>query len=226
MYDGASILAVITARGGSKGLPGKNLRLAGGKPLIAWTIEQGSGSKFIDRLVLSSEDEEIIAVARNLGCEAPFVRPDALARDDVSAVEPVIHASRTLSGYDMVVLLQPTCPLRTSEDIDGCIRHCVDNNAPACISVARSAKSPYWMYSIDSNGRMVPLLDAPREKNQRQDWPAVYVINGAVYVARTQWLYEQKSFLSDQTLAYEMPEERSLDIDTEHDLEYFEFLLK
>ena len=226
MIEGKKVLAVIPARGGSKALPRKNLRMAGGKPLLAWTVEEAKKSKFIDRLILSSEDEEIIGVAGSLGCEVPFVRPAELAKDEVSALETVLHAIKELPGYDYAVLLQPPIPLRTVEDIDGCLEQCLRHDANACVSVVVPDKSPYWMFTLDHNRRLVPLIKTAETGLQRQDLPEVYLLNGAVYVAKTDWLIEHKTFITRETLAYPMPKERSLDIDTEEDLNYFEFLLK
>ncbi len=114
MIAGKTVLAIIPARGGSKGVPRKNIRLLAGKPLIVWTIDEAKKSKYIDRFILSSEDDEIIKIAREYGCEVPFKRPIELAQDDTPGIEPVIHAINTLEDkYDYVVLLQPTSPLRT-----------------------------------------------------------------------------------------------------------------
>src|SRR5262245_25182815 len=125
MIDAKRVLGLITARGGSKGVPRKNVRPLGGKPLLAWTIEAARNAPVIDRLILSSDDAEIIEVARAWGCEVPFVRPPELATDTADSVEVVRHALSTLGeDYDYVVLLQPTSPLRTGEDIENCVRLC------------------------------------------------------------------------------------------------------
>lgn len=218
MIQGKSVLAIIPARGGSKGVPRKNIRTLAGKPLIAWTIEEAKKSRYVDRLILSSDDPEIIRVAGAWGCEAPFVRPPELARDDTPGIDPVLHALRELPGYDYVVLLQPTSPLRAVEDIDGALELCLAKNARACVSVTEPDKSPYWMFSRDNDGRLRPLIDTGEIAGRRQDLPKVYVINGAVYVAESGWLAESRSFLAKETVGYEMPKERSADIDTEQDL--------
>lgn len=226
MIAGKTILAIIPARGGSKGVPRKNIRLLAGKPLIAWTIEEAKKSKYIDRLILSSEDEEIIEVAKKYGCEVPFKRPIELAQDDTPGIEPVIHAINTLEGtYDYVVLLQPTSPLRTVEDIDGCIQQCIINELPACISVTEAQQSPYWMYKLDEDMRLNPLVQYDGEVNRRQDLPKVYVLNGAVYVAKSEFIIENKSFLTEESVGYRMPAENSVDIDTEMDFAYCEWLI-
>lgn len=226
MIDGKSVLAIIPARGGSKGVPRKNIRRVAGKPLIAWSIEAAKQSKYIDRLILSSENEEIIAVAEEWGCEVPFVRPIELSGDEVPGMEPVLHALKALPvKYDYVVVLQPTSPLRTVRDIDGCIGRCARRAANACVSVVEPDKSPYWAYTLDAEGRMQPLVDTGELIFQRQDLPKTYVLNGAVYVANCEWLLKTKSFVTAETLAYPMDRVNSIDIDTELDLKFAEMLL-
>jgi N-acylneuraminate cytidylyltransferase len=221
MIAGKSVLAVVTARGGSKRVPRKNVREAAGKPLIAWTFEAARASAYVDRLVLSSDDEEAIAVAARWGVEVPFVRPESLAADDTPGVSPVLHALAALPGYDYVVLLQPTSPLRATVDLDGAIRRCVEAGAGACVSMTSPDKSPYWMYYVGQDGRMQPLVDPAL----RRELP-LGVLNGAVYVARSDWLVTHETFVTDETVAYMMPRSRSLDIDTEADFHLFEILAK
>jgi len=226
MIDGKRVMAVIPARGGSKGLPGKNIRAVGGRPMIAWSMVAARGSRHIDRLVLSSEDEKIIAMARDLGCEAPFIRPAELATDEAAIEDALIHAlGEVAEDYDYMVLLQPTSPLRRAEDIDGAIEACHASGAPACISVCEAAKSPYWMFRLDDDRRMRRLLEWDGPRHRRQNLPPVVAPNGAVYVARVPWLTEHRSFIGPDTRAYTMPPERSLDIDTELDLLMVEALL-
>jgi N-acylneuraminate cytidylyltransferase len=219
------VLGVIPARGGSKGVPRKNVRDVAGKPLIAWTICAARESRIIDRFVLSSEDPEIIGIAAEWGCEAPFVRPAELARDETPGIDPFLHAIRSLPGYEIGVLLQPTSPLRTAEDIDGCIQRCVASGAEACVTVSKPPKSPYWMYTLDGNGRMTPVIPSPALIDRRQDLPEVYALNGAVYVAKCAWILESGTFIGPRTVAYPMPSERSADIDSETDLSWCGFVL-
>jgi len=212
----SSVLALIAARGGSKRVPRKNIREIGGRPLIAWSIESARASKYLDRLVLSTDDQEIARLAGECGCEVPFLRPAELATDDTPGVEPVLHALEQLPGYDYVVLLQPTSPLRSTSDIDEAIETCVNAGAPSCVSVTPAQESPYLMYSLE--GRCLrPAVTMAVEHFRRQ----FYLLNGAVYVARTDWLRQEHNFISSQTVAYVMPRERSLDIDTEADLARF-----
>ena len=226
MIEGQRIMALIPARGGSKGVPRKNLRMLAGKPLIAWTIEAAKSSQYIDEVVLSSEDDEIIQTARAWGCATPFVRPAVLAGDEVSAVLPVLHAIQEFPGFDYVVLLQPTSPLRLPADIDACIEQCLQANANACVSVAKPDKSPYWMMQLDERARMVPVLGWNPQYRQRQDLPEVFALNGSIYVAKCDWLSVSETFLTEDTLAYEMPRHRSVDIDTELDLIVAEAILR
>jgi CMP-N,N'-diacetyllegionaminic acid synthase len=226
MIGGETVLAIVTARGGSKGLPRKNVRDLGGKPLIAWSIEAAKRSDYVDRVVLSSEDEEIMSVARKWGCDVPFARPAELATDEAPGIAPVIDVLQRLPGYAWVVLLQPTSPLRRAEDVDACIKACVERRAPACVSVTLASESPYWMYTFDDAHRLRPLLHTERPPERRQDLPASYVLNGAVYVARSKWLLETKNFIGADTVAHAMPAERSVDIDDESDFEYAKYLLQ
>lgn len=221
------IFAIIPARGGSKGLPKKNILEASGKPLIAWTISEAQKSKYIDRLILSSDDSEIIEIAKKWGCEVPFVRPKRLATDEATTIAAVFHAMKSLSQeYDYVVLLQPTSPLRKVADIDQCIEFCNTQNAPACVSVTEADKNPYWMFQIHEDKHMTPAIDSSGLKLRRQNLPIFYTLNGAVYVAKWDWLLKEKTFLTKDTIAYIMEKESSLDIDTKLDFDFFKFLTK
>lgn len=224
MYRNKSVLALIPARGGSKGIPRKNLRIVKGKSLLAHTIDVAKQSQWIDRIVVSSEDQEIIVAARRAGADVPFVRPHALAQDETPGVEPVVHALKHLPHYDYVILLQVTSPLRTVHDIDGSIERCILQRAPACVSVTKANCHPHWMFSMNEAQQLKPLLTATMP-TRRQDLPETFILNGAIYVAETDWFLVHKSFLSAATIAYVMPEERSLDIDTEMDFKLFEMQL-
>lgn len=226
MIAGKKILAVIPARGGSKGIPRKNIQIVAGKPLISWTILEAKKSKYLDRVILSSDDEQIIAVANEYGCETPFIRPNNIARDDTPGVEPVLHAIGMLPEFDLVALLQPTSPLRIALDIDTCIELCISEKAPACVSLSKSKFNPYWIRMLTKNLRLTPLTGYEENIYCRQDLPAYYTLNGAVYVADCTWLANNKSFLSENTIGYVMPTERSLDIDTEFDLNIFRILVE
>jgi CMP-N,N'-diacetyllegionaminic acid synthase len=227
MINGKKVLAIIPARGGSKGIPRKNIKLLAGKPLIAWTIEEAKKSKYIDRLILSSEDAEIINVAKERGCEVPFVRPVELAKDDTPGIEPVLHAMNSLKvKYDYIVLLQPTSPMRLVADIDGCIEACIISKAPSCVSVTEVSQHPHWMYTIGTTGYLSPFIGQTHKTYCRQDLPQVYFLNGAVYVSESNVLEDCRSFVTTETKAYVMSKERSLDIDDDVDLKLFEISIE
>jgi len=220
-----AVFALIPARGGSKGIPRKNIREIAGKPLIAWTIEAARAAPGIDAVVVSTEDAEIAAVAREWGAQVPFMRPPELAADETPGIDPVLHAIGELPAYDAVLLLQATSPLRTTADIDGILALASQTGAPAVVSVCEPEDHPNWMYRLDAGSRLEPLLTAPAAA-RRQDLPPVYALNGAMYFARTAWLRETRGFLSDETRGYPMPAERSVDIDTPLDWRVAEMLLK
>ncbi|MFJ7917863.1 MULTISPECIES: cytidylyltransferase domain-containing protein [unclassified Lysinibacillus] len=218
------VLAIIPARGGSKGVPRKNIKELAGKPLIAWTIEEAKKSKYIDRIIVSSEDKEILQVAQKFGADVPFVRPANLAEDTTAGIEPVLHALEHFSDYEYVVMLQPTSPLRLVEDIDGCIEQLLQENGEFCVSVCEVGQSPYWMYTLDSSAKMQPLLKQQTLITRRQDLPKVYTLNGAIYLANIDLLKKTRNFITEETIAYVMPVERSYDIDTEEDFKICEYL--
>jgi len=225
MIDGKSILAIIPARGGSKGVKRKNIRDLAGKPLIAWTIDEAKKSKYIDKLILSSEDDEIISIAKKYGCEVPFVRPKNLAEDDTPGIETVLHAIEMVDNYQYIVLLQPTSPLRTVDDIDGCIEYCITRQANACVTICEANHSPYWMYNLGEDKKMLPILQEKENFYRRQALPTVYQLNGAVYIAEKNYLIEKKNFVTDETIGYVMPQNRSVDIDNEMDFKFVENIL-
>lgn len=220
-----STFALIPARGGSKGIPRKNIKLIAGKPLIAWTIEAALRSSRLDAVVVSTEDEEIAAVARAAGALVPFLRPAALAADDTPGIEPVRHALDCLPQYDAVLLLQPTSPLRGTDDIDACLRMAAERGAPSVVSVSEPDAHPYWTYRVGAGQRLERLIDAAPVA-RRQDLPPVAALNGAMYFADAAWLRRTGSLVGPETLAYMMTRERSVDLDTPLDWKFAELLLK
>jgi len=236
-----NVLALIPARGGSKGIPRKNVRPLAGKPLIAWTINAARQSRYVDRIVVSTDDDEIALVSRQYGAEVPFRRPDQLATDSARGIDVVFHAIKTLPKSDVVVLLQPTSPFRAPEDIDGAIELWQQDDGPV-VSVTESRKPPDWMYTLEERLRLAPVMargaigedgrdtDAHPGREvryvafNRQELPSVYVLNGAVYVAAPDQIDRTHGFLTAKTRGFVMPAERSLDLDTELDWAYAEFL--
>ncbi|QWG17059.1 acylneuraminate cytidylyltransferase family protein [Bradyrhizobium sediminis] len=219
------VLGLIPARGGSKGIPRKNIKVIAGKPLIAWTIETALKSTLLAAVVVSTDDQEIGEAARRYGAKIPFVRPAELAQDDTPGVAPVLHALDALPEFDAVLLMQPTSPLRTTEDIDECIRFAEATDAGCVVSVTESGQHPQWMYRLDAEQRLQPLI-AAKHVTRRQDLPPVYAANGALYFARREWLQRQRTFITTETLGYVMPIERSVDLDSALDWKLAELLLK
>jgi N-acylneuraminate cytidylyltransferase len=163
-----------------------------------------------------------------LGCEVPFIRPVELAADDTPGVETILHAIDTIpEKYDYVVMLQPTSPLRLAEDIDGCIEMCVHRRVPSCISYSEPEKSPFWMVKVHSDGSTTLITDPKYATARRQDLPRAYAPNGAVYVVDTAWARTNRTLYEpEETLAYIMPPDRSMDVDTELYLEICEMLIR
>ncbi len=224
MLGNNRVLGIIPARGGSVGIPNKNIRQLHGKPLIAWTIESGKKSTVIDRLIVSTDSEAIADVSRFYGCDVPFMRPAEFAASDSPGELTVIHALEQLGGFDIVVLLQPTSPLRSSDDIDSAVRLLVETESESCISVTESHPHPNWMKRM-VHGKLRPFLTdaiAPT----RQSLEPVYGMNGAVYVAKVKAFLEARGFHTDNIAGYVMPAHRSLDIDTEYDLILCERLIQ
>jgi CMP-N,N'-diacetyllegionaminic acid synthase len=224
VIDGMSVLAIIPARGGSKGLPGKNIIDFCGRPLIAWTIEAAKNSRYVDRLILSTDDPGIAEVCRQHDCEVPYMRPQNLATDSASSLEVVIHAIQNLPDYDIILLLQPTSPLRTSTHIDEALAVFVDKKAENCISVTRVSENPHWMFKLDEGLRLRKFVEARSLVQRRQDLEPLYIPNGAIYIIKSELVEKSQSLILDNAVAYEMDSETSVDIDTEIDLQVAKIL--
>jgi CMP-N,N'-diacetyllegionaminic acid synthase len=225
MINGRKVLAVVPARQGSKGLPGKNTRMLAGKPLLGWTIAAAQQSDLIDRLVLSSNDPLAMEYAESVNCEVPFIRSEELSSDTTSGTDVVIDAAVRCPGFDYVVLLQPTSPLRAFEDIDNSLRFAFEHGAKSCISIVESLSNPHWMFFKDSKHQISKVLDVPII-SRRQDLPVAYEPNGAIYIAEINWLLRESSLITSETLGYEMPRERSVDIDNLEDFKLAESYLQ
>ena len=217
-HGDARVLGLIPARGGSKGLPGKNLLDACGRPLIGWSVKSALDSRTITRTVTTTDSPEIAAVAAQHGSDVPFMRPAELATDEAGMMETVFHALDQLPGFDYVMLLQPTSPLRTAEDIDTAFQLLRDSGASSCVSVTRTTENPFLTFTVEgAAGHMRQVVQPLKTIVRRQDFPTTYKLNGAIYVAKVAWLREQSSFVADDTVAYVMPKHRSIDVDTERD---------
>lgn len=221
MSKEVKVLGIIPARGGSKGLPGKNIRYLGDKPLIAHTIQAARASRYLDRVIVTTDDFRIREISLLYGAEAPFIRPKELAQDQTPTVDALIHCIEYLKqeeGYtpDYICLLQCTVPLRNTEDIDGCITTCIESKYHACLTVCEAESKPNWM-RVFSEDRLNHFIPEQQTILRRQDLPPVYQLNGAVYVIRLEDLMRYKSVHIEETTGYIMPIERSIDIDTEMD---------
>jgi N-acylneuraminate cytidylyltransferase/CMP-N,N'-diacetyllegionaminic acid synthase len=224
------LLYLITARGGSKGLPGKNILPLHSKPLIAWSIEAAQQAQHKGQLVVSTDSEEIANVARSYGAEVPFIRPAALAIDSASSMDVIMHAldfySANGENFDYVVLLQPTSPLRRVTDIDAALDFLAERKAEAVVSVCSAEHHPLWSNTLPPDGNMKDFIRPEVKGKNRQQLPSAYRINGAIFIASPTYLKEFNSFIADRTFAYEMPAEASVDIDSEIDFAFAELLLQ
>ena len=210
------VLAIIPARGGSKGVPRKNIKIFRGSPLIEWTIKAAQESELIDEVILSSDDAEIISFAKQKNCKVPFVRTSDLSKDSTPSVNVVLDAIERCPDFDWVILLQPTSPLRNASHIDEAITLCVKKKSMSCASLTHVNQSPYWMFRLDDNELMRQVMPGVLPK-RRQEIPPVYRLNGAIYIANVEWLKENKTLVTNSTIGYIMSNETSLDIDTEED---------
>lgn len=222
------MIAIIPARGGSKGLPGKNIKPLNGKPLISYAVEEALKAKHIDRVIISTDDEEIARVAVQYGAELPFMRPAELASDTAMAIDNYIYTvnrleKESVTTIDAFVVLQPTSPLRIAEDIDGAIELFKEKEADSVISYTQEAHPISWHKYLDEEGRFVDILES--NINNRQVNRVSYYPNGAVYVFKSSMIRDRK-YYTDKSYAYIMPRIRSVDIDFIEDFEYAEFLLK
>lgn len=223
------MLAIIPARGGSKGVPGKNIKNLGDKPLIYYTIKAAKESVFIDRIIISTDDEEIAEVAKKCGAEVPFMRPDELATDTAKAIDTYLYTVNKLneSSNDLIeefIVLQPTSPLRSATDIDNAVEIFIKNRADSVISVVEAEHPPYWYKKITNEGILKDYFISNNSLN-RQEYDRTYLPNGAIFVFRYNILKETLNYYTDKTYPYIMPKERSVDIDNVLDFKMAEFLI-
>lgn len=217
------ILGIIPARGGSKRLPRKNVLPLCGKPLIQWTIEAGRSSQCLTRLAVSSDDDEILSLARASSDVDAIERPSELASDVATSAAVVRHALQQYAAqgqtFGAVMLLQPTSPLRTGEDVRAAVELFVQTDAASVVSVSPVEHSPLWSATLPSDGSLDALIDqiAALPSTRSQDMPAYYRLNGAIYLARTEAFDRTHSLFNKPSKAYVMPVERSFDIDTRAD---------
>lgn len=226
------VLGVIPARSGSKGIPKKNIKDLYGKPLITYTIEVATASNVLNDFIVSTDSEEIAAVAQKFGAKVPFLRPMSIATDEAKIVDVLIQTVKEYEHLnnvhvDVVVTLQPTQPLRTASDVDNATKLLIENQQANSVITCYEVRHehPYFMY-VPSNGYMKPLMSEATHSVHRQQIPKVYVRNGAVYVARRELILQEGKITDEQPLVYIMPRERSFNLDDSFDFELCEAFLK
>lgn len=211
-------IAVITARGGSKGIPRKNIRMLAGKPMIAWTIEAALASGRLERVILSTDDEEIAETARRLGAEVPFMRPAVLSGDDAPSIAVMEHVLGWLERNDglpdYMLLLQPTSPLRTAEDVNNAIALATNHNSDSVVGVTECSPHPFLARTIREDRTLDEFFKTEHRVYRRQDFPPAYAINGAIYLNRPKSLRATRTLIPPGAHAYIMPPERSIDVDS------------
>ncbi|MCK4623382.1 MAG: acylneuraminate cytidylyltransferase family protein [Desulfuromonadales bacterium] len=229
MYKNKKILAIIPARAGSKGLPGKNTRRLGDKPLIAWSIEAAKASRYIDGLIVSTDDKHIAQVAEAYGIPVPSLRPRELATDRAQITNTLLHVidelNRDGEHFDLLLLLQPTSPLRTASDIDTAIELREAKNAQAIVSVCETDHHPWLSNTLPEDDNMGSFIRPEISSCNRQDFPSYYRLNGAIYLVEIPFFQENHTFYGPRTYAYRMPAERSIDIDHPSDFLLAQLLL-
>lgn len=219
-----STIALIPARGGSKGISRKNIKNFCSRPLIYWSIKIALESDFIDRVIVSTEDYEIAEIAKSFNAEIPFMRPYNLSTDEAPGIDPVIHALENLPEVTDLLLLQPTSPLRRIQDIEGIFKARSDNSSNSAVSVTKSSKSINLFFEINSQNKLIPI-SKNYDIKPRQMYPNNYVLNGSMYLSSRKSILENNSLITNQTTPYVMSERYSIDIDTPLDWELAEYIM-
>ena len=221
----------MPARGGSRGIPRKNARLLAGRPLLAYTADAASAARRLDRVILSTDDEEIAEIGRRCGLEVPFMRPPELARDETPALDVVRHALDWLESrgeeFDAVCLLQPTSPLRRAEDIDACIELCERTGADAVVTIALvpPEHNPHWVYFREADGALRLATGESVPIPRRQDLPPAFHREGSVYVTRAEVLRRENSLYGRRLVGHPVDGARSVNLDTPADWDRAEAML-
>jgi len=231
VIDGRSVIGLVTARSGSKGLPGKNLKVLCGKSLIGWTLDAARASRYLDTTVVSTDDPGIADAARQHGGEVPFVRPAALASDEASSVDVVLHALDILADqgrtFDIVALLEPTSPLRETADIDAALERLVSANADALVSVCRaSTQHPTFMYRMGGDATLDAYIENVKPGIRRQDVEPLFYLEGTIYISTTASLRERRSFCHAQTIGFEVAKWKAPEIDDATDFAIVEAVMQ
>lgn len=229
MYKNKKILAVIPARGGSKGVPFKNIIEVGGKPLIKYSIDCAKESKYIDRTIISTDSLEIKRTAENYGGDVPFLRPKELAQDTSKTIDCLVHAVNWLKErgeeYDYLILLQNTVPLRKGWQIDEAIEKLFNSNERSLVSVTEVDEHPILMRTLNENDTVKNLLNM-NSTVRRQDFPKFYKVDGAIYIQKLDENFNLETSLNDGKLAYVLDRKYSTDIDNYLDIKVIEYYLE
>ena len=231
MINGKSVLAVIPARGGSKGLPGKNIKVINGKPLIAWSIDCALKSKYIDKVIVSTDSNKIASVSKKYKAEVPFLRPKKLSTDKASSIDVIIHCvdwlERKKKFYDLIVLLEPTSPLRDTKDIDKAIELLLkEKKAESIVGVCKvESAHPDFLVKLEKNF-LRPYKENKFKTIRRQDISDLYFFEGSLYISYVESLKKHKTFYHKYTLSYEVPKWKSFELDDITDYYIIEALLK
>jgi CMP-N,N'-diacetyllegionaminic acid synthase len=224
-----SVLALVPARIGSKRLPKKNIKILSGKPLIAWTIEAAKKSKYINKIVVSTDDIQISKISKKYGAEVPFIRPAEISGHDAQSIDVALHALSNLPKFEWLLFLQPTSPLRSEIDIDNIFEFCQINKASSAASVYKlnihgsdQSFNSKLMYIVDKNFRLNSTTKSDFDKILKKDFSNIHCLNGAIFLVKTDWLIKNKTFINEETVGFVMPKKRSIDIDTIEDWNFVE----
>jgi N-acylneuraminate cytidylyltransferase/CMP-N,N'-diacetyllegionaminic acid synthase len=223
MLNGKTFLAIIPARGGSKGLPRKNVKMICGKPLIAWTIEAGLKSKYLDEVMVSTDYRNIADVAKEFGANIPFLRPHYLANDTATSFKVIEHTidfyrKELNQEFDYVVLLEPTSPLRVTDDIDTAIEMLMNSTAESIVGICRTEdQNPAFLTHKNKNNFISCYEEKEIKVLRRQDISDVYFFEGTIYISEKNALLKKKTFYHNKTIGYEVPKYKSLEIDDIYD---------
>ena len=217
MLNNRTFLAIIPARGGSKRLPRKNMLDLNGKPLIVWSIDAAKKSQYIDDIIVTSDDKEILELSKSHHIKT-IKRPDELANDTATTFDAIKHTVENTDHYDFIILLQPTSPLRSEKHIDKAIEQLFLKSADAVVSISETEHSPLWCNTLPIDGNMQNFITSDIKNTRSQDLEIYYRLNGAIYICKTEKLLQQKSFMIDEKIyAYLMDKNFSVDIDDEAD---------
>jgi N-acylneuraminate cytidylyltransferase/CMP-N,N'-diacetyllegionaminic acid synthase len=232
MYKNKTFLAIIPARGGSKGFPGKNIKELCGKPLIAWSIEAGLKCKYLDEVMVTTDYQNIVEVSKQYGAIVPFLRPNKLASDTTTSFDAIKHTIEYYKNelnkeFDYIVLLEPTSPLRESSDIDKAIEVLLDSDVDSIVGICRTEdQNPVFLVLKNEKSFISGYENKEMKVLRRQDIKDVYFFEGTIYISKTNVLLDKKTFYHENTIGYEVPKYKSLEIDDMDDFVMVEAIMK